>query len=180
MVKAGDERVRVFLALWPSDEVRHRIVNDMEAAAVASGGSPVPAVNYHVTLAFLGSVRQSSINDINRFLHDVRFNHFTLRLDRTGFWSHSQLAWLGPTVIPLELSALVDNIWAKLESLGFLREQVREYLPHVTICRKANATLPMKLEEPIVWPVDSFGLAISRAGARGPTYSVLEHFHAGE
>jgi len=180
MVNAGDERLRLFLALWPTNEVRQRIARDLAAAIGAAGGSPVPAVNYHVTLAFLGSVRQSSINDINRFLHDVRFKRFALSLDRTGFWPRSQLAWLGPSTVPLELSSLVENIWDKLENLGFLREQIREYLPHVTLCRNVNAGLGMKLESPIVWPVDSFGLAISRPAEHGPIYSVLEHFHAGD
>jgi 2'-5' RNA ligase len=169
----------LFLALWPTDDVRGWISDDTEAFAVQSGGRPVPPANYHVTLAFLGQVRENSLPDIVRAMECVRFNPFSLSLEHLGYWPNSKSAWLAPRETPLELAALVDHIWNRLEDLGFLREEFSDYRPHVTLARGANQVDASRLYEAIDWPVNSFCLAMSAPGNGGPVYTVLEQFDAG-
>jgi 2'-5' RNA ligase len=176
---SGPAKLRLFFALWPDDEVRQRIVTDTERAISAAGASPVPPSNYHVTLAFLGAVSASSLDDIIKMCGHIRFRRFSLALDRTGYWPRSKIAWLGPSHSPLELEALVDDVWNKLAELGF-RQELRPYQPHVTLCTKASSGLGMRLDTPINWPAGSFVLAQSTPGETGPVYTVLEQFAAGD
>lgn len=179
MLNSGVDKMRLFLALWPDERTRRYISTDTEAAVIASGARPVPPQNFHITLAFLGEVRHSGLDDIIKAMRSVRFGRFELRLDRTGFWPNAQVAWLAPTGKHMALEALVENIWDKLENLGFMREYV-EYKAHVTLCREATVELDMTLSEPIFWSANAFALASSAPGPNGRVYTLLEHFNAGD
>jgi 2'-5' RNA ligase len=111
---------------------------------------------------------------------DVHFPAFKLRLDRTGYWPSSGSAWLGPSVCPLELDSLVDGLWNKLDGLGFVREDLRPYTPHVSLCRNVTGNSGVQLERSVEWPVTSFGLAKSSAATGAPVYTILEQFPAGD
>ena len=180
MNEAGANRLRLFFALWPDDEVRRQIAAETDELITATGGNPVPAVNYHMTLAFLGSIRASSLDDILQIIRDVHFPAFKIRLDQTGYWPGSGTTWLGPSICPLELDALVDVLWNKLDDLGFVREDLQPYKPHVSLCRNVTGNYGVQLERPVEWPVTSFGLAKSSAAAGAPVYTILEQFPAGD
>ncbi len=182
MVERRLAKLRLFFALWPDPQVRQRIAMDVEPAlrsADRSTMNPVEPANYHITLAFLGAVSASSLEDIVRICSDVRFGRFSLELDRTGYWPRSRIAWLGMSHHSLELEALVDDLWNKLADLGF-RQEPQPYQPHVSLCRKASGGLGISLDSPINWPVASFVLAQSTSGEDGPVYTVLEQFIAGD
>jgi 2'-5' RNA ligase len=179
MHDAAMDKMKLFFALWPDDQVRQYIVDDTEAHVIQAGGKPVQPRNYHVTLAFLGEIRQSSLDDIVRVARSVKFKRFSLPLARTGYWSGSRTLWLGPSEPPVELKALVDDIWDKLENLGFMNE-ARLYQPHISLCRDVSDGLGTRLYEPIEWPVSSFALVHSIAGQNGPSYMTLEQFAAGD
>jgi 2'-5' RNA ligase len=178
MPNAAMDKMRLFFALMPDETVQQYIVDDTEAIVIEAGGKPVQPRNYHVTLAFLGEVRQSSLDDIVRVARSVRFKGFSLPLDRVGYWSGGGTLWLGPPEASAPLIALVADIWDKLENLGFANEQ-RLYQPHVTLCRDVGNDLSTRLYEPIEWPVSSFALVHSMAGPNGLSYTSLEQFAAG-
>lgn len=181
MVEGRLAKLRLFFALWPDPELRKCIASDVESAlrsADRSSINPVEPENYHITLAFLGSVSASSLDDIVRVCSDVHFGRFSLELDRTGYWPRARIVWLGPSRYSLELEALVDDLWNKLMGLGF-RQEPQPYQPHVSLCRKAGSGLGMSLDSPINWPVASFVLVQSTPGEDGPVYTVLEQFAAG-
>ena len=179
MFNAGAEKMRLFFALWPSDEVRGYLSEDTEAAVIQAGGKPVPPRNFHVTLAFLGDVRQSSLDDIVRTVRSVRFGSFALEFDQMGYWTNSRVAWLGPSKPHMALESLVENIWDKLENLGFMREY-NPFKPHVSLCRDVDAELDVSRLQPIKWQVDAFVLAYSQPKPEGSVYTVLEQFPAGD
>jgi RNA 2',3'-cyclic 3'-phosphodiesterase len=174
------DKMSLFFALWPDDQVRQHIVDDTEAIVIDAGGKPVQPRSYHVTLAFLGEVRQSSMDDIIRVARSVRFRRFSLQFDRIDYWSSSRILWLGPTgQPPVALNALVDNIWDKLENLGFVSE-AGLYRPHITLGRDVSDGVGTNLQEPIEWPVSSFTLVHSLADQNGMSYMPLEQFAAGD
>jgi 2'-5' RNA ligase len=173
------KKKRLFFALWPSDEVRAQIAAEAGRTIEAAGSPTVLPINYHITLAFLGSVSASSLPDIAAAVRNVRFLPCEITLDHTGYWPRSRVAWLAPSDYPLVLSALVDDLWNKLAGLGF-RAEARQYRPHVSICRNVGGGLAMRLKTPVVWPVSSFALAESTPSAEAPGYTVLEQFPAGD
>ena len=170
---------RLFFALWPDDEVREQIAADAGRTIERSDGRTVPPSNYHITLTFLGSVTASSLPDIVAAARNVRFLPCEIVLDHTGYWPRSRVAWLAPADYPLVLNALVDDLWNKLADLGF-RAESRRYRPHVSLCRDVSGGLKMRLKTPVVWPVSAFALVESNLSDKGPVYTVLEQFSAGE
>jgi 2'-5' RNA ligase len=173
------KKKRLFFALWPDDEVRAQITVDAERTIEGAGTQAVAPINFHITLAFLGSVSASSLPDIVAAVRNVRFLPCEITLDHTGYWPRSRVAWLAPSNHPLVLGALVDDLWNKLAGLGFHME-ARQYRPHVSLCRDVSGGLAMRLKTPVIWPVSSFVLAESNPSAEGPVYTVLEHFLAGD
>jgi len=173
------KKKRLFFALWPSDEVRAQIAVDAGRTIEGAATQTVPPINYHITLAFLGSVSASSLPDIVATMRNVRFLPCEITLDHTGYWPRSRVAWLAPSDCPLVLGALVDDLWNKLAGLGFWLE-ARQYRPHVSLRRDVSAGLAMRLKTPVVWPVASFVLAESNPSAERPVYTVLEQFLAGD
>ena len=165
--------------MWPDDEVRAQIAADAGRTIEDAGKPTVAPINYHITLAFLGSVSASSLPDILTAVRNVRFLPCEITLDHTGYWPRSRVAWLAPSDYPLVLSALVDDLWNKLAGLGF-RAEAGQYRPHVSLCRNVSGGMAMRLKTPVVWPVSSFVLAESNPSAEGPVYTVLEDFPAGD
>lgn len=174
----GDVKKRLFFALWPDASERTAISAGASRAIAGAGSRAVPAVNYHITLAFLGPVSASSVAGIVEVVSSVRFLPFRLELDHTGYWPKSRVAWLAPSTCPLQLSDLVDNLWNKLAALGFEAE-ARAYRPHVTLARRVSGGFGKRLPKTIIWQANSFALAESCPGSSGPVYRLLEQFPAG-
>ena len=174
----GEGKKRLFFALWPDDGVRKQIATPAARAIEGAGGNAVPAVNWHITLAFLGAVSASSVADIVEVARGVRFLPFVLTLDRTGYWPRSQVAWVAPQQYPLQLGDLVDNLWNKLSAMGF-QQEARQYRPHVTLGRRVSGGFGTVLPRPITWEAHDFVLVESLPGNSGPIYTPLEHFGAG-
>lgn len=178
MAKKAD-RKRLYFALWPDTALRQEFTGLATLAADAADGTPLPAENLHLTLAFLGQVSAASVADIVDATRSARFLPFELTLDRLGFWPRSGVAWLAPQPPQAMLEALVDDLWRKLEGLGFCREN-RPYRPHVTLCRKVSRGLEKSLQPPIVWSVREFYLVESQPGAQASDYTLLQKFSAGD
>ena len=169
---------RLFFSLWPDDEVRRHISATTQAAVAAAGGRPIPPVHYHITLAFLGSVPRDQLAQIVTAARTVRCRSFSVKLDRTGYWPRSQVAWLKPSSCPSELARLVDDLWTALAPFGLVPDS-RSYKPHVSLVRRVPGGLGSLLAEPVVWPVDEFVLIASETQPPGSVYTLLEHFPAG-
>jgi RNA 2',3'-cyclic 3'-phosphodiesterase len=56
----------VFFALWPDAEQRAALAQAVRKAVRSSGGRPVPTESLHVTLAFLGSVPEHRLPELDR------------------------------------------------------------------------------------------------------------------
>ncbi|PZN27436.1 MAG: RNA 2',3'-cyclic phosphodiesterase [Proteobacteria bacterium] len=163
---------RLFFALWPAPALRRAIEHDTRALARRSGGRIVPARNFHVTLAFLGSVAESRLADLVRAGGAARAPRFELSLDRVQTLPRANVLCLAPSVTPIELRRLVDALRVALEAEGFELER-RPFRPHLTLVRRLNRPMPTLPLPPVVWPVEEFVLVESRTAAAGSEYEVL-------
>jgi len=170
-----NDTTRLFFALWPSDAVRNTIEAACQPVVQQADGKPVAPANYHITLAFLGSVPRVQLADVIAVARAVQFQPFTLQLDHTGYWPRSRIAWLRPTEHPAKLTSLVADLWAGLTPLGLVADS-RTFQPHVSLVRGASAGLSRPLSMPVEWPADGFALASSAPGLPGAGYDLLERF----
>jgi 2'-5' RNA ligase len=169
--------VRLFFALWPGDAVRAQLAHwSLELHAVC-GGRPTRPENLHVTLAFLGSVGEARVAEVERAAGEVAPRAISLVFDRPGYWKHNRIAWAGASVVPPELEALVTELRSALTRLriGF---DAKGFASHVTLLRDAREQRAILALEPIVWKIDGFALVRSVTLPRGSRYEVLKSWSA--
>ncbi len=164
-------RRRLFFALWPDDRVRRQIASLAREVCER----PVPAANLHMTLLFLGMQDEAALDCFRQTAGQVQSAPFDLTLDLCGGFARKRIQWLGASVLPAALDALVRELTLAMAGCGFEAEK-RPFVPHITLSRKAKKPLEGPVPEPIVWHVSEFVLAESVSSPGGVRYPVLERW----
>jgi len=170
---------RLFLALWPDDEVRRELRRVLRDVAQGCGGRQVPLENLHITLKFLGSMDAAAQNCVEEVMDAISAEPFTLVLDRVDYRRRQRMVWLSASHLPDPLAALAEYTDQRLQSCGVPGEH-RPYHAHVTLMRKVGKGPPEINEDPVRWPVDSVALVASRTLPDGARYQVLRRWALGE
>lgn len=146
---------RLFLALWPDDQLRHQLAQWRDGWDWPKPATPVKTERLHVTLHFLGEVERDRLPALMAALH-VPYEPFSLQFGRNEKW-HRGLAVLEPVTVPAALTALHAALSGALTDAG-LTVEARPYRPHVTLARRADKAAPRTSGPAIDWQVDSYAL----------------------
>jgi len=165
---------RLFLALWPDDNVRGQLLIHAHQWRWPSGCVRYAPADWHVTLHFLGDVAMDQVNAIETSAA-VPFEPFELVLDQPELWRHG-LAVLGAAEVPMCLAALYAQLGQALRRLD-LAVEARPYRPHLTLARHAADASPPSVSAPVRWQVLGFALVVS-TGDVAQRYRVLRQYHA--
>ena len=163
--------LRLFLALWPDDGARAALARCRDAWDWDAGASPEPTARLHLTLHFLGAVRQLRLPELIEGLK-ARTNPFALCLDQTQRWPNG-VAVLAPKAAPPGLLALHAALRDGLECLD-LATETRRYRPHVTLARRVGDSAAPAQTSPVHWPVSGYALVESHPVTG--EYVMLRHF----
>ncbi|KWT90933.1 RNA 2',3'-cyclic phosphodiesterase [Candidatus Magnetominusculus xianensis] len=134
--------VRTFIAVDISEEQRAVIGQTVSTLKhTRSGVRWVRPENLHLTLKFLGSIDETSIDKISQVLKELSAGYapFKMELKTIGAFSslkRPDVIWIGVKK-SLELETLAADIEQKLSVIGFKKED-RPYSPHLTIARVKN------------------------------------------
>jgi RNA 2',3'-cyclic 3'-phosphodiesterase len=160
---------RVFFALWPTARTRLALARSAKRAVRRCGGRPVPPVNLHLTIAFVGAV---NAGQLERALSvpPIAVGPITLVLDRLGYWPRPRILWFGAAERPAALVELEARLWDGLVEAGFRRER-RAFVPHVTLARAARAV--DEAVAPVRWSARRLALVESVPDAKGACYRPL-------
>jgi RNA 2',3'-cyclic 3'-phosphodiesterase len=161
----------MFFALWPDDAVRAELARwSRELHALCGGRTTLPE-NLHVTLAFLGSVEETQVVEVERAAGEVASKAVSLVLDQPGYWKHNRIAWAGASVVPPELEALVSELRGALAKsrIGF---DAKPFASHVTLLRDAREPRAIPELAPIEWRLSGFALAQSVTLPGGSRYEI--------
>ncbi|MGH8128712.1 MAG: RNA 2',3'-cyclic phosphodiesterase [Gammaproteobacteria bacterium] len=167
------ETERLFFALWPDAALRHTIYKATRQAAKISGGKPVPAENFHITLAFLGSLVPADAAIAREVAGGIRSEAFDLTLDRLGFWPKPRVVWLGASRVPEAAQRLARELISGLQASG-LKLDIKPFMPHVTLARKVGKPGEFGPVTPVQWPATAFVLVRSVTHPEGSDYLILQ------
>jgi RNA 2',3'-cyclic 3'-phosphodiesterase len=166
---------RLFFALWPDPETRRALVQAANQGLDEVRGRRVAPENYHMTLAFLGTVTAERQWCFEQAAARVHSPLFTLILDRQAAWPRNGIAWIGTEPVPDPLHYLVSALAKVLARCGYALPR-RPYHAHVTIGRHTSRIKPRELPRPITWAVSEFCLVASKTRAEGVHYEVLKRW----
>lgn len=166
--------MRAFLGLSPDAKTKLAI-EVWRNKAFPKFDAPVPAVNFHVTLAFLGQISPKQQEELCGGIEQITdIPTFNVSFKRVGYWSKPKALWLGCEETQnthLQLSKQLHQI---ANSVG-LQLPKQDYVPHITLARKCVINPPAPLIEPTFsWHNAEFHLYESVSGKKGVSYQIRQ------
>lgn len=147
---------RLFFALWPDTEVRQQFASISEQMP-AKYGRHVSACNLHITLVFLGNIDEKEKECMLASVSQIKCTPVNLYLDQLGWWKKTQVVWLAPSSIPVELESLAGELAGVATRCG-IRVDERPYRPHMTLLRKVRKNPHLPAITPVPWAIRKFSL----------------------
>jgi 2'-5' RNA ligase len=142
-----------------------------------AGGRPVPAANFHITLAFLGELDERRLerlcDRVDAAQAEMAERPLSLSLDRVGYWPSPGIYWLGTSADCAAMTALAARLASVGQALGSRRER-RAFEPHVTLYRRCDTPPPAPSREPLFdLQLTELLLFQSQQGRSGVSYRPL-------
>jgi 2'-5' RNA ligase len=185
------DRIRAFIAVSVSDEIRSAVHSvETELKSVGADIKWVRPENVHITLKFLGNIRQEDLEGLKSALTGAIEGEcaFEATVDGLGTFPRGggkpRVVWMGLEAGVEDLTRLAAIVEDACASVGFERER-RPFAGHLTIGRSRRGggrlrelaeRVPQVRFNPLQLKVDEVNLVRSRLSPEGPTYTVLESF----
>jgi RNA 2',3'-cyclic 3'-phosphodiesterase len=170
---AGDERLRLFLALRLPDDVLDEI--ERWQRQQLPGVRIVPPEHLHVTLAFLGHRPSGELDSIVEALREAAAGAGAIRLTAERYRETRSVGMLVLDDEEGNAASLAGDLHERLERLRVYKREGRPWLPHLTVARWRDR--PRLHPEPpprrTFVPSDAAAY-LSRLHPDGARYEVLE------
>jgi 2'-5' RNA ligase len=153
--------------------------DSVSAIVRESDGRAVPAENFHLTLAFLGSVslsRMDALGDIAaRCAANLKAAELPLvvKLDTFEHWRRPHILCATASVTSPTIVTLAKSLKRALTAEGFAPD-LKPFRAHATFARKVHRVTDDLNAIPVSWSFDSIHLVESRTVPEGSAYSTLE------
>ena len=145
--------MRVFIAIDINDQIRNGIGNlqqklSAEADIKKSDVKWVRPESIHLTLKFLGEIKDAQCVEVCNITEEVVANHknFELDIESVGCFGGKspRVLWVGMGAGSNQLRELAKNLDEKFTSAGW-PEETRDFTGHLTVCRIRNSRAGVKL-----------------------------------
>jgi len=174
--------VRCFVAIKLPQDIRQEIRRVQQALRkLGLDAKWVEFENLHLTLKFLGEVREAQLPKIKEIVSNLSFlvKPFNLSISEIGAFpsiKRPRVLWIGveSQEVPIKIIEYLEEQFSKL---GFPEERKAPH-PHITLARLRTPKNVFKFKEEIekikidnkIWPVDSVFLLKSILTPQGPIY----------
>jgi 2'-5' RNA ligase len=185
--------MRVFIAINTNEEIRRGLA-DLQAelqSKVDIKKSEVKWVNpknIHLTLKFLGEIKDKDIVEVCNITKDAAGRHkvFQLYVESVGFFGSksARVLWIGTGKGSENLLELQKDLEQQFDSAGWPAEK-RQFSGHLTLCRIRNPKAGLKLAQITEGYrdfklgsvlADSATVYQSQLTPSGPVYTVLGNY----
>jgi 2'-5' RNA ligase len=159
--------MRAFFGLSP-DENTKLAIEAWRINAFHPFNAPVPAANFHVTLAFLGNVAVKQLDTLYRLIDEMpKVKTFDVSLNQLGYWARPKAFWLGCQQTASEHLLLAKHLHEIVNKSGLLLQD-QDYVAHLTLARKCKVRPPAPLfPANFQWNTDQFHLFESKSSSEG-------------
>lgn len=171
---------RLFVGLWPDESLQPLLLQHARLAQQQCGGRIMSDGHWHITVAFVGECNRVEAAQVIESLQGLRLSPLQpLVLSTYGAFRKAGVVWLGPepgSGVPAVagLHCAHDQVWERLGAVGRQRPE-REYVPHVSLLRKAAAEhLNLQLKTPVPWHHQACYLIASFSDGHTNQYVVLD------
>ena len=183
--------MRLFIALDLPEEIRTRLTEFVERVRVlAPDARWTKPESLHVTLKFIGEIREERLSAIKHALSTINARPFDLKFESVGYFPPNKsprVFWAG-VYSTNDLPQLASSIDQALEQLAIERE-AKAYHPHLTLARAGSgpgaSRVFRRLQEQLAaeepprfgtMTAQEFYLYQSRLSRGGAQYAKLERF----
>ncbi|MDD3434486.1 MAG: RNA 2',3'-cyclic phosphodiesterase [Candidatus Pacebacteria bacterium] len=180
---------RLFIAIRPPQSFIDELLNYQQIALKAPIFRWVPPLNLHLTLIFLGAIRENQLVIIKNTCDSIsqQVSPFLLEFSEFCYGPNSQnprLVWLKGTPNK-KLSDLVTSLSDSLRSSGIvLKEEFREFQPHITVARlksnmieDATELPPIQQNTKLQFTATSLSLIESVLKISGAEYHLIDNYN---
>ncbi|MHC4423861.1 MAG: RNA 2',3'-cyclic phosphodiesterase [Planctomycetota bacterium] len=182
--------MRVFIAIDIGEEIRAALgdLQQQLQSKVDVKKSDVKWVNpenIHLTLKFLGEIKDETVAEVCNITQDVAGKHksFELDVESVGCFGgrSARVVWVGVGQGSDDLLRLQEDLDQQLASAGWPQE-TRKFAGHLTLCRVRNPKAGVKLAQASdayrdfklgTMSADSVTVYQSQLRPTGPVYAVL-------
>jgi len=183
--------VRTFIAIPLNSHIREVLIETQDHLKKLDCNIKwVKPENIHLTLKFLGDVKQKRIDTIKQILDDLfrDTDPLTMELTQVGAFpniDHPRILWIGLNDNDQSLAQIVSNLENNLGKAGFKKED-KPFSPHITIGRirspknlkpLSEAINNYSLPDGIAQTIDHTVLYQSTLTSQGPIYEILQDFN---
>jgi len=185
--------MRVFIAIDIGEKIRKGL-SDLQTELQSkvdikkSDAKWVNPKNIHLTLNFLGEIKDEQVVDVCNITRDVASRHksFELDVESVGYFGgkSAKVLWVGIGKGSDNLLKLQKDLEQQLDSAGWPAEK-REFSGHLTLCRIRNPKAGIKLAQMSEgyrdfkvgsMPAESLTVYQSQLTPSGPVYTVLGNY----
>jgi len=140
--------------------------------------------NIHVTVRFLGEVREGLVGELRRLVAGTAFESFRAELRGLGVFpsfSRPRVAWAGIADGVEELTGIFRRLEGEIVGMGF-RPEGRGFSPHITLARVRSGRNRERLAEEVrdradelfgAFTAEHIRLKRSDLTPRGPIYTTV-------
>ena len=164
--------MRAFFALLPDAELS-RSLDAWALRNYPTTGRRVSMQNLHMTVCFLGDIDAAQQTFFDEALRSVVIEPITFHLNDFGYFSKSQVLWLGSKTTPAAFKSLADRC-QRIANRAGIRVDKRPQIPHITLARRVLPSVPSPLEPAeFMFKTNTLHLQESRLTPDGPQYRTV-------
>lgn len=185
--------MRLFIAIKIPDFIKEEIIKAEDALRQAGSDTKwVEDKNIHITLKFLGEVKESALPEVLSTIENLAGNNPPFQYEINGIGAfpsvkHPKILWIGIGKGKENIINLCRNLDEALDKIGFEKEK-KDFHPHITIGRSRsgknmNILSDMMQKTPIGVlkdDVESVFLIKSSLTPKGPVYEDVKEFKLGK
>lgn len=164
--------MRAFFALEPSPKDKLAIEN-WRQKTLPMLHKPIPAANFHLTLAFLGDIGEKQLDNLCQTVTKIALPMFSLQFDHCGYFSKPGIFWLG-----CQHSQALETLAHKVQVAANLPpKQQQSFVPHISLFRGCDTPPPEPLFAPeLTLAFTHFGLYQSINSHHGVHYHCIQQW----